>query len=152
MSKLRYLGVTLAYANTINPEPGVKRAPTADEQIRALANAAARQGGVLLEQVATAKQNEGLDQEVLRTIDELGAEAVYFLTIDAMRRGNRIDAALLQSIWLKTGRIDMLIEDVRLTDDGSFNEYLDMISAMNEVRERDSSAAWIDLINRGGQT
>ena len=146
MSKRRYLGVTLAYASTINPEPGIKRAPTFEEQARALANAATRQGGVLLEQVATARQNEGLDPGILQLIDSEGAEALVLLTIDTLRRGSRIDADLLSKMWTKTGRIDLLIEDVRLTDDASFRNYLDMVAAMNEVRQRDTSDEWNDVI------
>lgn len=148
MSKRRYLGVTLTYASAINPEPGIKRAPTTEEQTRALANAATRQGGVLLEHVATARQNEGLDHDVLQLIDNLHAEAIILLTVDALRNGNRIDTELLTKMWQKTGRMDLLIEDVRLTDDASFRNYLDMVAAMNEVRERDSSEGWHEVITK----
>ena len=152
MSKRRYLGVTLAYASTINPEPGIKRAPTAEEQARALANAAARQGGTLLERVATARQNEGLEHDVLQLIDSEEAEALIILTIDALRCGNKIDADLLKKLWQRTGRIDLLIEDVRLTDEASFRNYLDMVAAMNEVRERDASEGWNEVITKWDQS
>lgn len=146
MSKRRYLGVVLAYASTINPEPGIQRAPTLEEQSRALALAATRLGGVLVEPVVTAQQNEGLDSSVLATIDQLDADAVILLTIDSLRHGDTIDGVLLRSIWGATGRIDLLIEDVRLTDDASFARYLDMVDAMNDVRKRDSSSEWSELI------
>jgi hypothetical protein len=147
VNKRRYLGVALAYTSAINPEPGIKRAPTAEEQARALANAAARQGGMLLERVATARQNEGLDHGVLRLIDSEKAEALIILTIDALRCDNKIDADLLRKLWQRTGRIDLLIEDVRLTDEASFRNYLDMVAAMNEVRERDASEEWNEVIS-----
>jgi len=148
VSKRRYLGVTLTYASMINPEPGIKRAPTAAEQVRALANAATRHGGVLLERVATARQNEGLDEDVLQLILSVGAEAIILFTLDALRRGYRIDAGLLTKMWEETGRIDLLIEDVRLTDEASFRNYLAMVGAMNEVRERDTSEGWHEVITK----
>jgi hypothetical protein len=146
VNKRHYLGVTLAYASAVNPEPGIQRAPTLEEQTRALALAANRQGGVLVKPVVTARQNEGLDPGVLAMIDQLGADAVILLTIDSLRCGDTIDGVLLQSIWDHTGRIDLLIEDVRLTDDASFSNYLYMVAAMNEVRQRDSSTEWSELI------
>jgi hypothetical protein len=33
-----------------------------------------------------------------------------------------------------------------LTDDASFSNYLYMVAAMNEVRQRDSSTEWSELI------
>ena len=83
---------------------------------------------------------------MLATIDQLDADAVILLTIDSLRHGDTIDGVLLRSIWGATGRIDLLIEDVRLTDDASFARYLDMVDAMNDVRKRDSSSEWSELI------
>jgi hypothetical protein len=146
VSTHRYIGVTLAYASTVNPEPGIKRAPTLEEQERALSSAVGRHGGVLIRPVVTARQNEGLEPRILALIDQLGADAMIFLTIDSLRRGNFIDVALLQSIWDATGRIDLLIEDVRLKDDASFSNYLNMVTAINEVRMRDTSSEWSEMI------
>lgn len=146
MSRPRYLGISLEFASALNPEPGVKRAPTLNEQKRALDAAVTRKGGVLLQTDVSVRQNEGLDHGILAVIEKNGAEAIIFLTIDVLRRDSQIDIDLLQSIWDRTGRIDLLIEDVSLTDDASFDQYVNMVAAINAVRERDSSAEWHALI------
>ena len=149
MSQPRYLGVLLEFASTLNPEPGVKRAPTLNEQKKALDAAVTRKGGVLLQTDVSVRQNEGLDQEILALIEKIGAEAIIFITIDVLRRDSQIDIDLLQSIWDRTGRIDLLIEDLSLADDASFGQYVNMVGAINAVRERDSSPEWQALIMSG---
>lgn len=149
MSAPRYVGVAMAYASEVNPEPGIRRAPTIDEQTRAISRAAVAQGGVLLEPVVVAHQNVGLGRDVLEAITGRAATGAYFLTIDVLRSGRTIDEALLCAIWELTGRVDLLIEDVHLGDAASFRNYLDMVRAINEVRVRDASPAWLALVHDG---
>jgi len=149
MSARRYVGVAMGYASEVNPEPGIKRAPTSDEQLRALARAVAAQGGELIEPVVVAQQNVGLGHDVLEAITRCSATGAYLLTIDVLRADRTLDEALLCAIWDLTGRIDLLIEDVHLGDASSFRNYLDMVRAINEVRVRDASPEWLALINDG---
>jgi hypothetical protein len=145
-----YLGIALEYASTVNPEPGVRRAPTIDEQARALARASASRGGSLSHHVVTARQNHGVDKGVIDALADAGATGAYCLTIDVFRRGDLIDDALLADVWSATGCIGFLIEDVHLEDDGSYLDWLDMVRAINAVRARDASAPWRSLVSGGG--
>jgi len=145
-----YLGIALVYASAVNPEPGVRRAPTIDEQSRALGRAAAARGGALVGGVVTARQNEGVGRDVLGALGAAGATGAYCLTVDVFRRGDLIDHALLTDVWSATGCIGFLIEDVHLEDDGAFLGWLDMVRAVNAVRTRDASDPWRDLVSGGG--
>ena len=149
MSGRTYLGFALAYATSVNPEPGVRRAPTIDEQARALARAAATRGGSLADHVVTAQQNAGIGRDVLTDLAATGATGAYCLTIDVFRRGSVIDDALLTDVWSATGCIGFLIEDVHLEDDEAFLGWLDMVRAINEVRARDASDPWRTLVSGG---
>lgn len=148
MSTRRYVGIALAYANEMNPEPGVRRAPTIDEQTRALTRAATSQGGELVGPVLVARQGVGLESDVLDAISGSAATGAYLLTIDVLRIDQHVDELLLRRIWELTGRVDLLIEDVHIVDDVEFHEYLDMVRAVNEVRARDSAPEWLELVDR----
>lgn len=147
MTTRRFVGVALAYASEVNPEPGVRRAPTIDEQARALSRAAASQGGDLVGQVVVARQGIGLGPDVLDAVSNSAATGAYLLTIDVLRAGQHIDEVLLRRIWDAAGRIDLLIEDVHLVDDAAFRGYLDMVRAINEVRARDVALDWLEFVN-----
>jgi len=145
-----YLGIAMEYATPVNPEPGIRRAPTIDEQARALGRAAAARGGTLVNGVVTARQNEGVGGDVLGALRAAGATGAYCLTVDVFRRGDLIDHGLLAEVWSATRCIAFLIEDVHIEDDSTYLDWLDMIRAINAVRDRDASDSWRTVVAGGG--
>ncbi|NCG24800.1 MAG: hypothetical protein GWP47_11810 [Actinobacteria bacterium] len=143
----RYVGVLLEYASAHNPEPGVSRAPTDDEQVRALERLASRLGGRLTA-IVSAQQGRGLDPGAIDVVTAVQPAGVLVLTVDAFRRDRYIDVELLQKIWETAGEIGFLIEGEHLADDPSFEYYMTMVMAINHVRSRDASADWDAFVGR----
>ena len=147
----RYVGVLLEYASAHNPEPGVPRAPTRDEQVRALERLASRLGGRLTA-IVSAQQGSGLDPAAIDVVTSVQPAGVLVLTVDAFRRDRRIDVELLQKIWKTAGEIGFLIEGEHLADDPAFEYYMIMVMSMNHVRSRDASADWAAFVGRSSQS
>jgi hypothetical protein len=143
----QYVGVLLEYASAINPEPGVPRAPTHDEQARALDRYAGRFGGRLVASV-TARQGAGLDRAALEAVEAAQPAGVLMLTIDALRIERTIDVETLDRLWSITGEIGFLIEDEHFVDDATFEDYIVMVMSMNHVRTRDASSDWAAFVGR----
>lgn len=142
----RYVGVLLEYENAVNPEPGVPRAPTADEQKHALERFAHRLGGTLTTTV-TARQGFGLDRTVIDVVAAEQPAGLLSLSIDALRCGCHIDVGLMIALWALTGEIGFLIEDEHLVDEQAFHDYLIMVKSMNHVRARDTSLVWAAFVS-----
>jgi hypothetical protein len=144
----QYVGVLLEYASAINPEPGVPRAPTHDEQVRAIDRMARRFGGRLIATV-TSRQGTGLDRTTVETVVAAAQPAgLLMLTIDALRVGRTIDVEVLDRLWGITGEIGFLIEDEHFVDDATFEDYIVMVMSMNHVRARDASPDWRAFVGR----
>jgi len=141
-----FLGILLEYENAINPEPGVKRAPTKAEQTRALQQYAQRNGGTLSDKQFVAHQSKGVKASVMSAAASDGISGVLLFSIDVLRRNRKIDTELLWRMWDATGRIGFLIEDAWFSDESSFRQFMHMVVAMNEVRDRDSSREWAELV------
>jgi len=142
----RYVGVLLGYESAVNPEPGVVRAPTADEQTRALERLARQLGGTVITTV-TARQGRGLDRAAIAVVAAEQSAGLLMLSIDALRCDRHIDIKSLNELWALTGEIGLLIEDQHLTDDEAFEYYMIMVVSMNHVRTRDASPEWIAFVS-----
>ena len=143
----QYVGVLLEYASTINPEPGVPRAPTHDEQVRALDRFARRFGGRVVATV-TVRQGAGLGRAAVEAVTAAQPAGLLMLTIDALRTGRTIDVETLDRLWSITGEIGLLIEDQHFVDDATFEDYIVMVMSMNHVRARDASPDWAAYVGR----
>jgi hypothetical protein len=143
----RYVGVLLEYASAINPEPGVPRAPTHDEQVRALGRFAERLGGRLSTTV-TAQQGRGLDPAAVDVIEAAQPAGLLMLSIDALRVDRHIDVRVLDRLWGAFREIGLLIEDEHFVDDATFEDYIVMVMSMNHVRVRDASPDWAAFVGR----
>lgn len=143
----RYIGVLLEYASAINPEPGVPRAPTTDEQVRALDRFAQRLGGRLVATV-TARQGAGLAPGAIDVVGAAQPAGVLMLTIDALRIERHVDVAMLDRLWSLNGELGLLIEDEHIVDGATFEDYIVMVMSMNHVRARDASPDWAAFVGR----
>lgn len=142
----RYVGVLLGYESAINPEPGVARPPTADEQKRALGRFAHRLGGTLTTTV-TARKGVGLDRAMIDVLAADQPTGVLLLSIDALRCGLEIDVAVMTELWELTGELGFLIEDEHLVDAQAFEYYMIMAMSVNHVRARDTSPVWAAFVS-----
>lgn len=142
----RYVGVLLEYGSIVNPEPGVMRAPTADEQTRALDRLARRLDGTL-DATVTVRQGHGLAGDAIDALADHRPFGLLMFSVDALRRGDHVDAAVLRALWRLTGEIGLLIEDEHLTNDDEFEEYMIMVVTVNHVRARDASSWWADFVH-----
>ncbi len=147
----RYVGVLLEYASATNPEPGVARAPTHGEQVRALDRFAERLGGRLIASV-TARQGAGLERAAVADVEAAQPAGLLMLTIDALRTDRTIDVDMLDRLWGIAGEIGLLIEDEHFVDDATFEDYIVMVMSMNHVRARDASPDWAAFVGRSDRS
>lgn len=145
-----FVGVLLEFDTTVNPEPGVARAPTAAEQAAALARLAERLGGTLQPEVLVARRGEGLDAAAFDRLVARPADGVLLFSLDTVRHGQRIDVAGLRRCWQHAGSLALLVEDLQVHDAGGFDAFIDFVQAMNLVRRRDASATWFEMVNELG--
>jgi hypothetical protein len=146
----RFVGVLLEFDTSVNPEPGVARAPTASEQAAALARLAERLGGTLESELFIARRGEGLDAAALDRLEEQPVDGVLLFSLDTVRSGSRVDLEGLRRCWQVGHRLALLVEDLQLFDADGFASFIDYVLAMNLVRRRDTSAAWFELVNELG--
>jgi hypothetical protein len=147
----RYVGVLLEYTSAINPEPGVPRAPTHHEQVRALDRFAQRLGGRLVATV-TAQQGAGLGSDAIDAVEAARPAGLLMLTIDALRVDRRVDIEMLDRLWSLSGEVGLLIEDEHIVDDATFEDYIVMVMSMNHVRARDASPDWAAFVGRSDRS
>ena len=142
----RYVGILLEYESAANPEPGVRQAPTANEQARALGRLARRLGGTMIA-TATARKGHGLDRAAVELVATQQPAGILMLSIDALRRDLHIDLAVLKELWSLSGEIGLLIEDQHLANQDAFEYYMIMVMAVNHVRARDCSPEWTSFVS-----
>ena len=126
--------VVIAHDDVVNPEPGVARAPTVDEQIAAIEMHAVRHGLLAHSDPVVLAPGE-LPPADLPTRHD----GVICSTLAALQRDGLVSVELLDA-WRVLGRpIGFLVEDLWFTGDESndgFDRFRLMVVATNLVRGR----------------
>ena len=143
-----FVGVLLDFDATVNPEPGVTRAPTGAEQFAALERTVRQMGGTLQVETLVARRGFGLEAEQLALIDEWEADGVALFSLDTLRRGRDIDIDGLRRCFAKGFSLALLVEDLSFTERDEFDRFVELVIAMNEVRRRDHSLEWLEMVNQ----
>lgn len=125
--------VVVDHGDVHNPEPGVARAPTVDEQVAAIEMHAVRRGLLVhSEPVVLPPGQPPADDLPLRN------DGVVCSTLAVLGDGGVIDVRLLDT-WRSYGRpLGFLVEDLWFDghgDDG-FERFRLMVAALNVVAER----------------
>lgn len=145
-----FVGVALEFRTTVNPEPGVARAPTLAEQTNALDRLALRLGDGLAGEILVARQGEGLGPQLLDEIARRRPAGVVLFSLETVQRDHIIDLAALQRCWACGGVLGLLVENLAFTAPDEFDAFADYARSMNLVRQRDRSVEWLGLVGLVG--
>lgn len=145
-----FAAVLVDFDTTVNPEPGIARAPTADEQFAALERLVHRHGHTLAPEALVTRRGVGLEPEQLARLNE--REGVALFSLDTLRRRGRIDVHALRRCFEKGQHLLLLVEDLSFTTRDGFDRFTELVVAMNLVHERDHSIGWLEMVNQLAQT
>jgi hypothetical protein len=124
--------VVVDHAVIANPEPGVARAPTPDEQMAAIESYAVRHGMLVHAEPVVHGPDDSPDPDL-----PMRNDGVICSTLAVLGRDGVVDLELLDT-WRSHGRpLGFLVEDLWFdgVDDG-FEQFRLMVTAINAVRRR----------------
>ena len=89
-----------------------------------------------------------VEVEVTPFVDEWEADGVALFSLDTLRRGRDIDIDGLRRCFAKGFSLALLVEDLSFTERDEFDRFVELVIAMNEVRRRDHSLEWLEMVNQ----
>ncbi|NQV97793.1 MAG: hypothetical protein HQ486_08360 [Acidimicrobiaceae bacterium] len=145
----QYLGVLHKFSEGPYPEPGIKRAPTLEDQKKALNIFLRNCNGQLLKELVLDDElitsQSGFDNIVRNSM----SDGIIFFSIESLRKANAlIDIKLLGRLHKTFDNIFMILESISITSRFEFEAIASRIIVNNECAQRDSSENWRHLIQK----
>jgi len=143
----QYLGVLHKFSEGPYQEPGIKRAPTLEDQKKALNIFLRKCNGQLSNELVLDDKlftsQSGFDNIVRNNM----SDGIIFFSIESLRKANAlIDLNLLGRLYKTFDNIFTILESISITSRFEFEAIASRILVNNECAQRDSSEDWKHLI------